>query len=390
MRASPWALSLLLGIAGCGNKTEAPAAASASASAPAPPPPARGLGSAGTDPTQTAFARKVLEKCSGTWKPESGFDSACAELKVFVGQRPQRGTLDATFIAWLEDPDPKVRTLGARGLAAFGDPYRSDRALAERVVAVAENEKEPSLTGIIGFLAGEILVDQTGLLDRIRGLLKNADGSDDLKIGVISILLQANRDSAPVFDLTREVSNEASTGTVRSTALSAFSAVYDLRPDDVCKLWVQNRENADEIIAAGAAARLTTGATWVGYSGLVWSSTSTYTVTENRCAAEVEPTLNVIEARAKAGKIAHSNWIFALRGVLRDDLKKTPPAQKKRALALAKLIAETRTNNGGARGTALRLIIEKHPDAKAIAKGLSADPDIFVRNVAMEINSVKP
>ena len=105
---------------------------------------------------------------------------------------------------------------------------------------------------------------------------------------------------------------------------------------------------------------------------------------ENRCAAEIEPTLKVIEARAKAGKIANENWIFALRGVLREDVKGTPGPMKQKALAVARLIAETRENNAGSRGSALRLVVERDPGGKAFAAKLAGDPNAFVSTVAKE------
>lgn len=385
MRASRWALALVLALVGCADKAPPTAASSASASAPAPPPPpVRGLGAPGNDPALTTAARKAVETCASAWKPDSGFDANCPDFKAFLAQKVDRGARDATLVAFLEDDEPKARALGARGLAIWGDVFRVERPLAERVVAAAGRETAPALTGIMGFLAGEIVLEKAGLVEQIKELATRAEAPPDLQVGLISILLQANREDAAAFDLTRLVSDRASNVMVRNAALTAVSSVYDLRPADVCALWVQNRENAVEIIAATAAARLTAGASWVGYSGLAWSSTSSYTVEENRCAAEIEPTLAVIEARAKAGKIANENWIFALRGVLREDLKNTPAPMKQKALAVARLIAETRENNAGSRGSALRLVVERDPGGKAFAAKLASDPNAFVSTVAKE------
>jgi|JI10StandDraft_1071094.scaffolds.fasta_scaffold44157_2 hypothetical protein len=390
MRASRWALALVVALAGCDDKAPPIAAPSASMPPPPPPPPARGLGAPGNEPTLSAAAKKTVESCAAAWKTTSGIDAACPDFKAFLAQKIERGARDATFVAFLEDESPIGRTLGARALVAWGEGYRVERALAERVLAAAEKESVEALTGIMGFLVGEIVLAKTGLGERVRALATRESGPADLQIGLISILLQANREDAAAFDLSREIAERAKSPMVRNAALGAFSAAIDLRPAEVCKLWAQNRENTDETLAATAAARLCAGASWVGYSGISWSSTSSFTMTENRCASEVEPTLTLIEGRAKAGKIANENWLFALRGVLRDDLKKTPAAQKKRALALARLIAETQENHAGSRASALRLVIQKDPGAKAFAAKLADDPSNFVRQVAKEAGGVVP
>lgn len=390
MRACLGAFGIFVALAGCKDQAATSAASSASAAmAASSAPTAPGLTAPGNDPAIVALAKKAIDSCGGSWKGASGFDAVCPDFTAFVANRVERGAQDATFVAFLEDTSPKVRLLGARGLAAWGEKYRSDRALAERLLSAAEQEKEEALTGILGFLVGQIFADKAGVIARISALATRDEGPTDLQMGLVSILLQSNRENAAAFDLTREVLERAKSPMVRNAAQSAFSAVYDPRSADVCKLWAQRREDAEETIAANAAARLTTGASWVGYSGLSWSSTSSFTVRENRCAAEVEPTLATIEARAKAGKIGNENWIFALRGVLRDDLEKTPAAQKKKALAVARLIAETRTNNAASRGSALRLAMQRDPDGKAFAKKLASDPDAYVRNVAAEAGPPK-
>ena len=204
----------------------------------------------------------------------------------------------------------------------------------------------------------------------------------ELQVGVVSAFLPANTASDLAFDLTREMAKRGPSARVRNAAVSALSAVYDKRSDDVCAIWKDTLTTPEELPAANAASRLTTGATWIGYSQNGWSTTSSFFVRENRCAKLQSATLAAIEARAKSDRLVEEAWVTALGGLFREDRKDTPAAEKKRALAIARALVTRKEHSPTLRGAALRFVAANDPDGAAFVAGFEGDPDAYLKTTA--------
>jgi hypothetical protein len=388
-RIDAGALALLICAAGCGKSADPAPSSSAAPSASAPPPASAGVGAAGADPILTTPVKAVIDTCSAGWRPGSGFEAACPAFQAFSALKIPRGAQDATLVDLLDDPNEKVRSLGARGLAMWGGAFTTDKALAERVIAAAGKETSEAFAGILGNVAGHIDAAATGLGEPIKGLVLRDGALQELQAGVISSFLPANTASALSFDLTRDMAKRGPNTRVRNAAVTALSAIYDKHGDEVCEIWMDALKAPEEAPAANAASRLTTGASWIGYSQNGWSTTSSYFIRENRCAKLQGAALAAIEARAKSSKLVEDAWVTALAGVFRDDLKTTTAADKARALTIARGLVEKKEHSPTLRGAALRFVGKKDPQGPAFAAKFEKDPDVFLKTVATEIAKTK-
>lgn len=386
------ALALLMCAAACGKSADptdasAPApSATASAAAPAA---SSDVGASDQDPAITAPVKAVLATCSATWRPGWGFEATCPAFQAFSALKIAHGAQDATLVRLLDDPDEKVRSLGARGLAAWGGSFAMDKALAERVIAAANKETSEAFAGLLGNVAGHIDVAFTGLGEPVKGLVLREGALQELQAGVLSSFLPSNVASPLAFDLTRDMALRGPSTRARNAAVTALSAAYEKRGDEVCAIWAQALKAPEEQPAANAASRLTTGATWIGYSQNGWSTTSSFFVRENRCAKLQGATLAAIEARAKSDKLVEETWVRALDGVFRDDLHGVPAAEKTQALAIARALVEKKEHSPTLRGHALRFLVRVDPGGKAFAVKFTSDPDAYVKTVAAELTQSK-
>ena len=383
-RMSARALALLICASGCGKSVD-PAPVSSAAPSASAAPPASASASAGApsdDAAIGAAVNAVIDTCSSGWRPGFGFESRCPALQAFTALKIPRGAGDAFFVHLLDDPSEKARSLGARGLATWGGAYFTDKALAERVIAAAGKETSEAFVGILGNVAGHIDATATGLGEPIKGLVLREGALQELQVGVVSAFLPANVGSDLAFDLTREMAKRGPSTRVRNAAVSALSAVYDRRGDEVCAIWKDTLTAPEELPAANAASRLTTGASWIGYSQNGWSTTSSFLVRENRCAKLQSATLAAIEARAKSDKLVEEAWVTALAGVFREELSDTPAAEKKRALAIGRALVTKKEHSPTLRGSALRFIARNDPDGAAFVAKVADDPDMYLKTVA--------
>lgn len=383
------ALALLICAVGCGKGGDPGPIGSAAPSASSAPAASADVGATASDPAIMAPVKAALDACSATWRPGYGFDQACPAFQAFTALKIARGAQDATLVHLLDDPNEKVRALGARGLVTWGGAYLTDKALAARVIAAAGKETSEAFAGLLGNVAGQIDADATGLAEPIKGLVLREGALQELQAGVISAFLPRNPANALAFDLTREMVKRGPNTRVRSAAVTALSAAYEKRSDEVCAIWMDALKAPEELPAANAASRLTTGASWIGYSQNGWSTTSSFFVRENRCAKLQGAALAAIEARAKSDKLVEEAWVTALAGLFRDDLKAAPPAEKKRALDLARALVEKKEHSPTLRGAALRLVAKKDPGGPAFAAKFAKDPDTYLKTVAAEVAKTK-
>jgi hypothetical protein len=246
--------------------------------------------------------------------------------------------------------------------------YTSDKALASRVVAVAEGEKgKYAELSRLGFVVGRIHQTEAGTFDRVKALVKGS-GPLDMRKGVLDTVVTFNDSDPAVFDFVRELTKDADKDLSRA-------AIYGLkyaskRAADACKAF------ADGLALPNVATAAAVLIAEEGHNGGV------------TCDAQIDALLSDAQKRAKAGTIDDTAWPTALGYVAKNS--KATDAQKKQALAVAKMIVENAKNNGYARASALGMVGDA--DAKA-AKGYAnkflKDKDSSVASRAKSIHEKK-
>src|SRR5262249_4701978 len=129
--------------------------------------------------------KKILSSCDTKWSADKGYglDLDCDAVKALSEMTIDKGKDDTTFVKLVEDKNEKVRWVGWYGLMRWGDAYKGDKALAERVVGAAERETGKSFDGALGTTVANIKHDKTSLGPRIKDLAMNEKVSADLRAG---------------------------------------------------------------------------------------------------------------------------------------------------------------------------------------------------------------
>jgi hypothetical protein len=335
------ALSAMAGLGlGCDKGSQAPAPAdSASANAPE----GRGLNAPGNDPVIVDLTRKAL---ACRWSA-LGFDATCGDLRGLIDAEALReGKGDATLVNLLEDPNEQVRWLGARALSMRGKVYRTDKPLAERVVKATEDEKVKAVGQELGGTTGNISHAETGLGERIKAMAK-AHPLQTVRMSMLSRMLFANGEV--LYGFVKDIAKTDPDPGVRKAALSAFwTGTPPNKNAETCALWLEFvDEPADDV--SGEAAYL-----------------CAFYPQGGGCKAEWDPLLAKLEKKAKEGVIRGGQSANALFHLHRQ--AGASEAQKKRALATARLILETKSNGGMARAKALELLFEKDPEGRKLVE----------------------
>ncbi len=361
-QANRWivAVSIALACAACkkpkeeGSPTQAPAAAGG------------GVDDAANDKAVVALAREAI-KCG--WQDTWGLKSGCPGLEAWTkSELIKGGKSDPTLLNFLADAQKEARWLGAYGLYNGGQTYRQDAAMAKRVLAAGRAEKDSTVARKLGDAIGRIDVAKSGTGDEIKKMLAESS-STTLRQGIVEGVLFTNRSEGGFYDLLAKMARTEKDKTVRKSAASAFWVGGSERRDDTCKLWLELADDADDDLAGNSA-----------YHASWWSS-------GGGCTGQWDALLGVIEKRAKAGKVK-STFMTSALGWLQKQGKATD-AQKKRALAVARTIVETASNDKMARGDSLRVIGEHDPEAKKYAARFESDPEFFVKSAAQRIKEGK-
>ncbi len=273
----------------------------------------KGIDAPGNDPKVVEAAKKVLA-CKWT---DGAFDYECADYKAFTQDYDtfRDNKQDATLVNFLEDGDIKVRQLAYNRMTGWNGGAFADKAMAERMLVVAETTKEPLDMYYIGYLVGHIKVKETGLLERIKALVTSTEKDSSLRGAIISNFLPSNQDSDEVFALTKEITKEKDVVFARS-ALNSFTFAGDSKKDQICDLYVDILGGTDEDLAASAAEK----------------------ISYNHCTAKFDTLLKAVEGRVKTKKITVPSYAETLRAMCTD--KEVKPAQTKQAIALAHKILE--------------------------------------------------
>lgn len=343
---------------GCSKGSSGPSPAGSAA--PESQAAAVGLEAASNDAAVVALAKKTLGCKWSTF----GFDSTCPEMKAFTESAEIRdGKADATLVTFLDDPNEHVRWLGARGLAQRGRAYRTDKALAERIVKVAEGEKSKVVAQELGGVVGGIKHAETGLGEKIKAMAKGHE-LQQLRTSLLARMLFANGET--LYDFVKDIAANDKDTVVRKAAMSAFwTGTPPNKIADSCAMWLGFVDDPVEDVA-GEAAYL-----------------CSFYPQGGGCKSQWDALLDKVEKRAKDGSIKSTQLAAALAY-----LYKQPgisDAQKKRALGIARQMTENKDNAGMVRGRALELLAEKDPDAAKILEKLKDDNDVFVKSRAKDL-----
>ncbi len=345
---------------GCDKGSSGPAPVSSAPTTPEAKPDAKGLEAASNDPTLVDLTKKAL----GCKWAAFGFDSKCPELRTALESEAMKdGKGDATLVNLLEDANEQVRWLGARALSQRGRTFRTDKPLAMRIVTAAEAEKVKAVAQELGGVVGGIKHAETGLGDRIK-TIATGHAIQQMRTSLLARMLFSNGET--LYDFVKDIATNDKDTTVRKAAMSAFwTGTPPTRAADTCKMWLGFMDDpADDV--AGEAAYLTA-----------------FYPQNGGCKAEWDAVMDKVEKQAKAGTIKSTQMASAMAYLHRQ--VGTSEAQKKRAVVVARMIAENAKNNGMARGRALELVVEKDPDAKKLLEKLKDDNDTFVKTRAKDL-----
>ena len=344
---------------GCGKSSSGPAP-SGSASTPEIKPDAKGIEAASNDPSLAELTKKAL----GCKWAVYGFDAKCPELKALLESEAVReGKGDTTLVNFLEDPDEHVRWLGSRTLTQRGKRFRTDKPLAERIVKVAEAEKDKAVAQELGGVVGAIKHAETGLGERIKTMAKSHE-VQQMRTSLLARMLFSNGES--LYDFVKDIAMNNKDVIVRKAAISAFwTGTPPTRAADTCKMWLGFMQDPSDDVA-GEAAYL-----------------CSFYPQNGGCKDEWDPVLDNVEKRAKSGTVKSTQMASAMAY-----LHKQPgasEAQKKRAVSVARLIAENPANNGMARGRSIEFVADNDPDAKKFLEKFKEDADAFVKSRSKEL-----
>jgi len=316
-------------------------------------PPAKGLAAKDNDPAIVALVKEAVKcKPDGSrleWNCD-GF-KAWRDSKLFGDAKS-----DKTLANLLEDPDEKVRFLGADRFAVRAS---EDAAIAKRVLAAAQAETSTLVADSLGKALGKIDANKAGIAADVTKVITDHK-LPELRLGVIIAGAENGALFAPILAV-------ANTSTDDKMRLAAEGAFYNNTPAgkeaDVCKMWLANVDNANAEIS-GTAAEL---------CGRVSS-----------CKDSWDPLLDKIDAKAKAGAVAFHGMAGALQWI--HDGSTATDAQKARTLALGKAIASNTKNEAFARARAVEFV---GATDKAFAAGFKNDKEGVIKQAAERAASAK-
>lgn len=362
-------VSCIAVVTACNKKNDAAKPGDKPGAAPAAAP-AVGLAAPGNDAKIVELAKKALA-CK--WDDQSAFspfDAECADYKAWQDEKnafaEHKG--DATLVAFIEDPDEKVRYLGLKRLATdLG--VLADKALAARVVAAAEKAKGPREGDPFGTLIGHTKVEDPELYPRIKALVASPNAPVNLRPAIVSNLLPTNPDSVEAFSITRDAVKDPSDSNMARTAMGAFGKLTTDKPER-CDVFLENIENPAPDHAGDAAQWLTQP--------------------RMHCSAHYDAVLKSIDARVKAKKAGSAFFPIALAGVC-DPKGGSKPPQVKTALGLAHKLAEDKALDAHVRAQAIEASFKCDPKGgKAYLGKFKKETNAEVKEMVAGLSKQKP
>jgi hypothetical protein len=223
------ALALLLILAGCPNKEP-------------PPPPKVDAAVAVTDAGDAAAA-VILDPVTAAVHKAAACKGAAPCLDAALGDKVfDEGGGTSILVGLLEDKDAGVREAAAIRLDRHqGKGYATDKALAEKMIAVAEKPRAGGIVTLthLGLAIGRIKVRPTDTWIRVRGLTEK--GPAALRRSILSTLLDANAGDEDITKAVRSRLHDVDPS-VRVAAASAL----DKTPEGSCKLLAEDLKSADD------------------------------------------------------------------------------------------------------------------------------------------------
>ena len=341
---------------------------------------AKALEGKSLDPEMLDAFRRPVERCA--WKKGLGYERKCKAYGDFTSLHFDLGTHDAGFVDVLENKDAKARFLGAWMLASWGQSYAADKGLAARVVAAAEKETAPELYGMLGYAVGKINLVATGLGERIKALSLRKETPQDIARGIVAALAPSNPDDSFAIELTRATVEKSPLRPLRLTGTSALLAAYDKHAEEVCNIWLELANKAEEPLASLATAHLTGGMLWLVYDVKVFNAGTGFTKAVGKCPKQVDAALDAAARHGRDGVTRDEMWLMALKAASAD---KASAESKKKAFVAARAMIEGTGSVNEVRIGALRLLVERDPEGKAYAKKYEQDPDSGVAGAVKEM-----
>ncbi len=337
------------------SATVAPAASSAAAvpsAAPKADPPA--------DPVKLAIKKaSACPDWDGTSVPYG-----CEDYKTLSDLPALKdGAADATLVALLDDPDPKIVSLAAHAIRADGRAFRTDTAMAEKIVAMLEAGKgDDSLLENLAQAAGAVDAEKTKLGPRLLELAKKIP-KPNVRASFISAGQFHNSDL--LYPVTAELARSEPNAELRRAAIGSFwVGTPSDKHEEVCKLWVSIGEDPKTPDSLASSA--------LDYAA--WNP--------NPCEKQFDAIGKVLDKKLK-GKVEESSWVSAGSHLVGQS--KLPAPLKKKVVNLLKGVASDVKNNSMPRLYAMDGVLKGDPAAgKALLAKLSKDKDEYVKKRAVE------
>jgi hypothetical protein len=314
--------------------------------------PPRGLSDQSFDSGLAERARRALE-CP--W--HEGFSISCEPYARWLDAL-ESGEPDRSLVALLGDPDLHVRYLGAAGLARRGVAYRRDAGLRAEILERAAREREPTVAARLGAVTARLEATREEDRDRLLALAREHP-VPGFRAALWGDALHYQGDAW--FDPTRETSAKDADPAVRLAALAAFFVGGSSRPAEVCALWRAHLASGDPALAERTAY-------WISFWG--------------RCQADFDALLEEQERRAQEGRMSWA-YLSSLEYLALEE--RAAPAQKERALAVARSVVENRKNGWAARNRALEWLHGQDPKSREFVSRFAQDGELQVRDKAHEL-----
>ncbi|MFO0666381.1 MAG: hypothetical protein U0174_20670 [Polyangiaceae bacterium] len=317
-----------------------------------------GLGAADND-AKTVTLTKAALACP---KGSSGylFDTDCAAYKAFRDAKLLSGPVDATLINMLEDEDPRVRYLAALTLDDSKAVYRTDKAMATRVIAAANAETSESVARSMGDIIGRIDVEKTGLLDPIVAMVKKHP-LVPLRRAIVSHILFTNNRNRPTFDFMVGMADDPDKD-MRREAISAFWIGGGLSNSETCKVFEKHVFDSEPDVAAKSSELL----------GMY-----------HHCVASYDVLLAAVDKAKDGAAKKESGFAYGIQKMCEDEAAK--PAHKSKGAALAKGLTAT-GNQVFVRKYALRGVMACDPaGGKAFVAKFTKDKEKWIAEEAVEL-----
>jgi len=388
MTRASWIIALSASLAGCNKDkdkakpAETPAAEPAKAAAATAPTPAK---TETADTKVVDAAKKVAADCK--WNDDGYYDSNCAARQAFAQLNMDKSS-GAALVSILEDKSPGMQYLAADVLYSHAEWLADDKALQERVLAVAATLPKDGKGGTankLGRAIGFFHLDKTGLFDKAKAIVDTADAPEPLRVGIVNWLLAGNPESEPAYQLVRDQATKG-TPAIKIAALVGLSGAYNKHAtDEMCKLWIDALPTLPDEPGSLVAAHLTNGDLQVFNENEAfpynWAMISS---DDNKCPpAMVDAALKLVDKQVTANKAGGltSWWGAALKGPAKS--KNATDAQKKLAVEIAKKYVDNAKYGGYQRGNVLESLVDMDAAvAKSLADKYANDKDSSLKSAA--------